>query len=498
LLGFVRLRVIGQVFGQTHATDAFYAASIVPQMFYDLTIGAAISAALIPSFSEILEKRGKEELWRTLDAVLGLAWIVLAIVIACLVLLAHPLMVLIASGFVTPGHAGQLSLSVEMVRILLPSLFFLGTSAVLLSTLYSLRRFVASAFAPSLYHIGVIAGAVTLSRPLGILALPVGALAGSACQALVQLPALLKQRPRLRVVFELSPEVRTIVRLYLPVAAGLLISIAGQIIDLNFKSHLREGGITAMQFATTFVQFPIGIVVAAMGFAILPSISSDAAFGRTSAFKDTLASGIRLVLFLTLPAALGLIVLATPIVAVLFEHGRFTGADTAHTATAIIGYAIQIPFVGLDQLLIFSFYARKDTVTPMLVGVLGVAIYIVSALILMPPLQILGLALANTIQNSLHGIILLFLLFATIGGLQHRGVAVSLARTAAASAVMTLALYAVSRVAGSSAHRGTLAAAAVLAAALVIGLVTYVAAASLLRSQELGMIRDMLRRGAVT
>ena len=116
-----------------------------------------------------------------------------------------------------------------------------------------------------------------------------------------------------------------------------------------------------------------------MSFAVLPSISSDAAFQRMDAFKDTLAAGMRLVLFLTIPAALGLIALSTPIVSLVYQHHALTAADASHISTALNGYAIQIPFVGIDQMLIFSFYARKDTLTPMLVGVAGVLIYIISA-----------------------------------------------------------------------------------------------------------------------
>lgn len=493
-LGFVRQAVIAAVFGATPGTDAFVAASIVPQIFYDLTIGAAISAALIPTFSEIVEVRGRDDLWDLLGAVLGLAWLILSAVVVLLVLFARPLMTLLLWGYHTQMRAGALDLSIEIARILIPTLWFLGTSAVLLSALYSLRRFTAPAFASAFYHVGVIAGALVLAHRCGILALPIGALAGAAGQMAIQIPALMRAGARIHPRLVFTPEIRRIARLYAPVAAGLLVSIAGQMIDLSFKSELPGGAITAMMFATTLTQFPIGIVVAALSFAVLPSISADAAFGRMEQFKDTLVTGMRLVLFLTIPAAVGYIVLATPIVSLLFEHLHFGPLATHRTALALTGYAIQIPFVGIDQLLIFSFYARKDTITPMAVGVAGVAIYITSALFLLPRYHILGLAFANTLQNSLHGLILLALLLLSIGTLGGRGLWASIGTSVAAASAMAASAAGLAVVLGK--HLDTTHLPGQVIDALVpigIGALVYLAAAALMRSRELTLIITLAR-----
>jgi putative peptidoglycan lipid II flippase len=495
VLGFARGAVIARVFGANVHTDAFFAASIVPQMFYDLTIGAAVSAALIPTFSEIWNRKGRTGLAHTAGAVLTLAWIVLAVLIAILIVLARPLMSLLLLGYQQHLRAGALDEAVPIARILVLSLFFLGTSAVLLSTLYAMSRFRVSAFAGSCYHLGIIAGAVLLARPLGILALPVGAIAGAAAQASVQVPSLLRHVGRVRVHLEITPDVRRILRLYAPVAVGLLVSIAGQVIDLIFKSHLGEGPITWMQIATTLVQFPIGIAAAAMSFAVLPSISADAATGRVAQFKETLTLGMRLVLFLSIPAAIGYLALANPIVALLFQHGKFTAHDTSRTATALIGYAIQIPFVGIDQLLIFAFYARRNTVTPMLIGVVGVGVYVVSALILAPELNVLGLALANTIQNSTHGLILLGLLIAAIGTLEGTGLAVGLSRICASAAIMGAGVVAAAVALHAHLHGSGLRVwAPEVLLPMALGLVLYVGASAALRSPELGLFWDLARR----
>jgi putative peptidoglycan lipid II flippase len=494
-LGFARGAVIARVFGASVHTDAFFAASIVPQMFYDLTIGAAVSAALIPTFTEIWNRQGPRPLARNVGAVLGLAWIVLAVLIAVLIVLARPLMSLLLLGYQQHLRAGALDDAVPIARLLVVSLFFLGTSAVLLSTLYAVRHFQVSAFAASFYHLGIIAGAVTLARPLGILALPVGAIVGAAVQASVQLPSLLRVIGRVRVRLDLTPEVRRILRLYAPVAIGLLVSIVGQVIDLIFKSHLGEGPITWMQIATTLVQFPIGIAAAAMSFAVLPSISADAASGYLAQFKQTLALGLRLVLFLSIPAAIGYLALANPIVALLFQHGKFTAHDTSRTATALLGYAIQIPFVGVDQLLIFAFYARRNTVTPMLIGIVGVCIYVVSALALMPALNVLGLALANTIQNSSHGLILLALLVAAIGSFEGTGLLAGLLRICAASGIMAAGVVAAEVVLNTHLHGSGVAVwAPQVLVPIGLGLVLYLGASAVLRSPEFQLFWDLARR----
>ena len=494
LLGFVRQAVMSHTFGTgTVQTDAFVAALTVPQMFYDLTIGAAVSAALIPTLTGLLERDGTGGVARLSGAILGLVWLVLAALTAVLILLAHPLMALLlhAGG---NSHPGEVAQAATLVQILLPSLFFLGTSAVLLATLYSLRRFTASAFATAFFHLGIIAGAVILARPFGIRSMAMGAVAGAAVQALIQVPALVRAGVRPAVRIELTPEVRNVLRLYAPVALGLLVSIAGQVIDLNFKSQQETGAIASMSFATTLVQFPIGIAVAALGFAILPGLSSAATFEHMPEFKTTLTFGLRFVLFLTVPAAVAYATLGVPIVRLLFQSGHSTPADTARTVSALFGYAAQIPFVGIDQLLIFAFYARKNTTTPMLVGVGGVGIYVASALLLGPTLHVFGLALANTLQNSLHGLILLALLLASVGSLRGYGLLGSAGRTCAAGIAMAVVAALASRFILGVGTASLAARVVQVALPASCAAAAYVAVAGTLRSRELRLVFALARR----
>jgi putative peptidoglycan lipid II flippase len=417
LLGLVREQVMAALFGATAATDAFVVASAVPQIVYDLLVGGAISAALVPVFVDALGDGDDDRLWHLLSTVLTLVALVL-VGVAVVLGLAAPLVVdLLASRL---GDAAR-SAAIPMVRVMLIAVVLQGLAGVLTGVLYARRRVTLPAFAVAVYNGGIIVSALLWHQALGVYALVLGVVIGAAGQLVLQLFGLggLRYRPSLDLQ---SPEVRTILRLYGPVAAGMIVTIAGIVIDRNLASGLSEGSLSVMNYATRLIQFPLGLVGTATSFAVLPLLSKHASAlvaARESGapeteaaegYRETLNFGVRIVLLLMLPATLGLAVLREPLVQLLFERGQFSPQDTARTALVFLAYAPQLPFTALDQLLIVAFYARKDTRTPVLVGVVTVVLYLVSALALIGPLEVAGLALANAIQNSVHGLILLVLL----------------------------------------------------------------------------------------
>jgi putative peptidoglycan lipid II flippase len=415
LLGLVREQVMAALFGATGATDAFVVASSVPQIVYDLLVGGAISAALVPIFVDAHED--EERLWRLLSTILTLVALMLTGV-AVVLALAAPLVVdLLASGLSAPVRAA----AIPMVRVMLVAVVLQGLAGVLTAVLYAKRRVTLPAFAVAVYNGGIIVTALLWHQVLGVYALVLGVLIGAAGQLVLQLFGIgaLRYRPKLDLK---SPEVRSILRLYGPVAAGMIVTIAGIVIDRNLASGLSVGSLSVMNYATRLIQFPLGLVGTATSFAVLPLLAKYASAlvtaGETGesnheaaeGYRETLTFGVRIVLLLMVPAMLGLMVLREPLVQVLFERGVFGPAETARTAQVFLAYAPQLPFTALDQLLIVAFYARKDTRTPVLVGVLTVLLYLASALALIGPLDVAGLALANAIQNSMHGLILLVLL----------------------------------------------------------------------------------------
>jgi putative peptidoglycan lipid II flippase len=198
--------------------------------------------------------------------------------------------------------------------------------------------------------------------------------------------------------------------LYAPVSLGIGFSIAGTVLDRNLASGLGEAAISTQRFATTLIQFPLGLVAAAVSFAVLPTLSRQASAGDDDAFRTTLAMGMKVVLLLVLPAAAGLAALATPVVAALFQHGNFTAADTETTARALLLYLPGLPAAALDQMLLFAFYAHKRTLAPNLVQGAAVGIYALTALALLNSnLGLSALILGNSAQWVGHALILLLL-----------------------------------------------------------------------------------------
>ncbi|MFH1485501.1 MAG: murein biosynthesis integral membrane protein MurJ, partial [Chloroflexota bacterium] len=441
LLGVVREQVIAGLFGLTDAADAFSAASRVTTPIYDLLIGGMISAALIPVFSSYARREDEPELWRLVSIVLNLIIFLFAIFVVLLIIFAPQLMMVFGYGFNVEKQAQ----AVALVRIMLVSLTFMGCSGVLTAVYYSRHRFGLPALLGSAYNIGIAAMAILFHERMGVTSLAIGTLVGAALQVSVLLPGLRAMGMRYTLRVSLShPSVRRIISLYLPVAAGLLVSTAAVTLDTNLASRTGVGSLTAMRFATTLIQLPLGLVAVAMGFAILPTLSRyasgfsnggsgsvpampahNAGEDRTAldgeaslaSFKGTLALGVKMMLIAIVPATVGLVVLRTPLIQLLFQHGVFTANDTERTALAFLCYSPGLPAAGLDQLLIFSFYARRNTITPVLVGVFGILVYLVVALALLEPLGMPGLALANSAQWISHALVMLILLWRGVGSL---------------------------------------------------------------------------------
>jgi putative peptidoglycan lipid II flippase len=415
LLGLVREQVMAALFGATAATDAFVVASAVPQIVYDLLVGGAISAALVPVFVDAQDD--EDRFWHLLSTVMTLVAVALTGV-AIVLAVAAPLVVdVLASKLGEPAR----SAAIPMVRVMLVAVIFQGLAGVLTAVLYARRRVTLPAFAVAVYNGGIIVTALLWHQMIGVYALVLGVVIGAAGQLVLQVVGLggLRYRPSLDLK---SPQIRSILGLYGPVAFGMVVTIAGIVIDRNLASGLAVGSLSVMNYATRLIQFPLGLVGTATSFAVLPLLAKHASAlavargaGDTDSeadegYRETLRFGVRIVLLLMVPATLGLMVLREPLVQVLFERGQFNQLDTARTAEVFLAYAPQLPFTALDQLLIVAFYARKDTRTPVLVGVGTVVLYLVSALVLIRPFDVAGLALANAIQNSVHGLVLLFLL----------------------------------------------------------------------------------------
>ena len=411
LVGFARSLVVARTLGAHAGSDAFFAALQVPQIVYGPLIGSAAAAVLIPTFSRLADY-DRATFWLLVRTVFAVEIGVTVVMVGLLELLARPLVIGVASGFLLGVHAAALSQAIRLVRILLLGLFFSTTSGVAVATLYSLGRRVAASFAPACVHIGIIAGAFAGAAHFGVMALAIGAVVGGAAQCAIQLIDLGRQRDTLRLLrasrlIDLRhPDLRHMLRLYLPVVGGAVLALLGQVANLNFQSHLPANGeLSGMQYAGQLIQFPAGIVIAALGFAVLPVMARHAGTGQEAGYPAALRFGLRASLIVSVPASLVLFPFATPIVAILFQHGRFSPLDTSYTSAALIGYAPQLPLLPINQLLVFAHYARQNTRIPAAAAAVGLGTFVTSALILFR-FTVTGLAVADTLSVAAQTVIL--------------------------------------------------------------------------------------------
>ncbi|MFN8597156.1 MAG: murein biosynthesis integral membrane protein MurJ [Anaerolineae bacterium] len=495
-LGLIRETVKSHLFGASGFVSAYNVAAIVPSMLYDLLVGGLVSSALVPMFSELAAKKDRGELWRLLSLLLSVAVVFLSLAVLAIELFAPQVARFMAGGF----DDQLLQVTINLLRITVPAVLFLSLSSVLSGALYALKRFAFPAFSAPLYNGMMIVVAILLADRFGIAAMALGLLAGSILQVVFQLPAL--RGATLRWRFDPNdPALRKMLKLYTPVLGGLIIGQVAIALSLNLASRTGASGIALMDYPTRLIQFPLGLIVSAVSIAILPSLSRHAALSSTTDFKATLAQGLRLVLVLIIPSAVGLAVLAPNIVQLLFEHGAFTPADTQAVTIMLWLYLIGLIFAGVDQPLVFAFYARKDTLTPAVVGLIcNVGIYLFMAMVppalTQRPLQVTDLAIANSVQWMSHALIMLWLLRYRLGGLGGHGLGRLALKAVIGSLAMALGAYgAISVLVAVFGERSIAREAVGVIGAAAIGAGIYLGAMLLMRAQEIRSIwRILLRR----
>ncbi len=420
VLGMVRQVVVTSL--GTSIAGPFNSAILPARTFNDFLINGSVSGALIPTFNDYADKR--DELRRIVFTLVNLILIVMFVAAILYALLAPGFVNFLVQGYTGPER----QLSLQFSQIIFFSLIALGPFAVLLSALFALKEFGWPAFATASYHVGIILGAFVSAmigkQHYGYLGLSFGVIVGAIGEIALLLPGMRNQHLRYMFVLDLKhPALRRIVKLYAPISFSFLLTMGLVFFDQHLASLTRPNGAAnyvAMTAATTLIQFPVGLVAAALSFAVLPTLSEHARANDLDRFKGTLQLGFRLGLLLMIPAAAGLIVLRQPIAFLIFRHHNESASDASLIAIALQNYAYQLPFVAVDQLLIAAFYARKNTIIPVSVYAVSLLGYLAVALPFWQTIGMPALAFANTVQNSLHAIILLVLLRLAIGPMHIR------------------------------------------------------------------------------
>jgi putative peptidoglycan lipid II flippase len=510
LLGFARDAIIAATFGQNAITSAYMYAFTLPDTLWMLVVGGAFYAAFVPVITEYFTHGDEEAAWKTYSIVTTFMFVFLTVVIGCCWIFAWPLMErVIAPGFknyaIVPGHGvvHPLSMAVQMTRIVLPAQYFFVLGTLMMCMLQAKKRFFYPALGPVIYNLGIIVGGLTLSRHLGIAAFSWGALGGAFVgNFLLQIWAIRGFGARFRPSLELSfPGVRRAGRLVMPVLFGVSLPYATQIVNGIFVAKV-DSAKSILEFTNRLMQLPLGIFGQAIGIAVLPTLSQQAAQADMPSFRHTLNYGIRLALFLTVPASILLFVLARPLITLVYQRGNFLNHDTLSAVPALQLYALGVWAWSAQAVVARAYYARNDTWTPVLCGTMVTfGVFIPLNFLLTPffhqagtPAITRGPALATSLASITNVFLLMFFAARRFGGINGHRIVVSLGRVLVACVPLAVVAWETHVLLQRHLGAGHLSAAAQLVGGGVLGLATFLATAALLGSEETRELKGLLRR----
>lgn len=416
ILGFVRDLVVAHTFGANAGTDAFFVAFKIPNFLRRLFAEGAFAVAFVPVLTEYKERRSFAELKGFVDHVAGTLGAVLLAVTLAGVLGAPVLAMIFAPGFI--GSAGKLDLAVDMLRLTFPYLLFISLTAFAGGILNAHGRFGVPAFTPVLLNVSLISSALWLAPQMDrpIMALAWGVLLAGILQLLFQYPFLRQLQLFPRFVFAPGDEgVRRIGRLMLPALFGVSVTQLNLLLDTLIASFLVSGSISWLYYSDRLMEFPLGILGVGLATVILPNLSKKHATESPEGFSHVVDWALRWGLLLGLPAAVGLFVLAGPMIATLFQSELFDATDVAMSRQSLMAYSLGLLSFILIKVLAPGYYSRQDTRTPVRIAVIAMLANMVMNIILVFPLAHAGLALATSLSATLNA----FLLFR---GLRRDGV----------------------------------------------------------------------------
>jgi putative peptidoglycan lipid II flippase len=450
VLGLVRDQVFAILFGAGFHFDAFLTAFRIPNLLRDLFAEGALSAAFVTTFSQVLATRGEKEAIRLSNRVATLMTLVITAISLIAWWYAPAIVQLLAPGFFdVPGKA---ELTVKLTRIMIPFLLFIALAAQAMGILNARGRFGIPALASAFFNIGSIVGGLLLGFLVGpaiglsgIEGMAYGTLIGGFLQFAVQWPSLLRTGFSYRPMISLrDPGVRQIFSLMGPAIIGTAAVQVNVFVNTNFASSIIDPGTGAvangpvswLSYAFRFMQFPIGVFGVAIATAALPPLSRSSAQTDYNEFRRTLAHSLALVFLLCVPSAVGLAVLGRPIVALIFQYGRFTAFDTVQTGDALAAYSIGLAGYAAVKVLSPAFYALGDARTPMLISLGSIAVNYVMNSLLVGPFGHVGLAFSTSTVALVNFILLAFLIRRRIGGLEGSRLGMTLLRICVASIPM--------------------------------------------------------------
>ncbi len=528
ILGLLREQVFAFFFGSSYATDAFYIAFRIPNMLRDLFAEGALSAAFVTTFSHTLTKRGERAAWRLANLVNnGLIVVLSAVAIVGIIFAPQVVHLLVDESnksLTDPAIVSRtFDLAVTMTRIMFPFLLMVSLAAVAMGVLNTKDRYGVPASASTMFNVGSICGGLICAYFLApdyitaiirnqkletnlavagaaraIIGMAIGTLTGGLLQWLIQVPSLRAVGYRWQPVLSFRDEgMRQVMRLMAPAILGVAAVQVNIAVNTNFATGLGQGTVSWLSYAFRLMQFPIGIFGVAISTATLPVASRAAAQENLTEFRRTIASSLRLTLLLTIPSAVGLIVLSEPIIRLIYEYRRFKPIDTIQTASALEYYALGLTAYSAIRVLAPAFYALKDTRIPMATSLLSILInyFVASLTVKQFGLGQRGLALSISAVAIVNFVLLLFFLRRKLNGIEGRSLALTFIKVLAASALMgAVCWFASGQMVTSLGTHSLLARMADVGVSVVLGVMIFYVAARVLKVSELDKMVDAMKR----
>ena len=490
LLGVLRSVAIADSFGTSPELGAYWVAFRLPDLVFQLLAGAALGAAFIPTFARLFSKEGEEAAWRLASSVLNLVALA-TIAFAVLGFLLAPVLVPLMAPGLGEGSGRQeeiRSLAVDLTRLMMLSPILFSISGMFMATLNARHHFLFPAIAPIVYNLSIIVGALAFDD---VHALAASVVVGAALHLVVQTPALLAIGMRYRPIAQWrDAAVLQVARLMAPRIVGLAAFQFNLLITMFFASTVSDEAISAVNFAWLVMMAPLGLFGMAISTAVFPTLAEQAVEDREG-LRRTLLQSLRLILFLTIPAAIGLMVLSEPLIALLFQRGAFSEASTDITQGVLVFFAIGLFAHAAIEILSRGFYALSDTRTPVIFAVVAVVANLILSAIFVVPFEVQGLALAVSLATILNAALLFWTLRTRLEGLDLAALGRSVGRTVIAAVLMAevVGFYLILLHEADRLNTGRfLDSFLALAGGGLLGGLIFVAAARALRSEEVEML----------
>lgn len=493
VLGFGRELVLTYFYGTTGISDVYITAFSIPTVLF-ASIGTAISTSFIPLFSEIDKNKGRDKSLKFTNNILNIVMIIGCILAILGYIFAEPLVKLFAINF----SGDKLNIAVDFTRIMILGIVFMALSSMMTAWLQISGKFTIPGMTGFPFNIFIILGIVISSKG-NINTMAVGTLIGIASQFLLQLPYAIKNGYEYKPYINLKDEyVRKMIVLIVPIFIGVAVNQINSIIDKSLASTLGDGAITVLNSANRLNGFVLGLFISTIAAIIYPNLSNLSNGDNTEKFVEAIAQSVNTVILLIIPISIGAIVLAEPVVRIVFERGAFNSEATSMTAIALACYSIGMIGFGLREILNKVFYSIQDTKTPMINGALAMGMNIVFNIILVKFLGYTGIALATSIAALICIILLFNSLKKKIGYFGQDKIIKTTIKSLIAAIVMGLVTYFTYNILANILGTGFIKEALVLFGSVVIGALVYAILVIVLKVDEVSIVTNMIKKKIVS